>query len=113
MVLTGTFSKGGLKRKRSKFARPFSELGVETGTQLVFTPVQGRSAFWSAAIHRRFPWNGPNCHATPPHRRKAAMNRRTPKRSLRFAWSALEIGTVKGTVKGSELFSDPIHLQLT
>ena len=23
---------------------------------------KGPSAFWSAAIYRRFPWNGPNCH---------------------------------------------------
>ena len=33
-------------------------------------PVKSVFDFWSAAIHRRFPWNGPNCHTTLPHRKK-------------------------------------------
>jgi hypothetical protein len=45
------------------------------------------SAFWSAAIHRRFSPNGPSCGRSSPRRRKAAMNRRTPKMATLHARS--------------------------
>jgi hypothetical protein len=39
-------------------------------------------AFGSAAIYRRFPWKNRKCLLRATKRKKAAINRRTPKRRM-------------------------------